>query len=42
MKKHNKYRLKILKLRDGDHKEETILFDFHPQFLVIENDILEG
>jgi hypothetical protein len=42
MKKHNKYRLKILKLRDGDHKEETIIFDFHPQFLIIENDIMEG
>ena len=41
MKKHNKYRLKVLKLRDGDHKEETILFDFHPKFLVIENDIME-
>ena len=41
MKKHNKYRLKILKLRDGDHKEETILFDFHPKFLNIENDIME-
>jgi len=42
MKKHNKYRLKVLKLRDGDHKEETILFDFHPKFLTIENDIMEG
>lgn len=42
MKKHNKYRLKILKLRDGDHKEENILFDFHPQFLVIENDVMEA
>jgi len=42
MKKHNKYRLKILKLRDGDHKEETIMFDFHPQFLVIENDIMDS
>ncbi len=41
MKKHNKYRLKVLKLRDGDHKEETILFDFHPKFLVIENDIMD-
>jgi replicative DNA helicase len=41
MKKHNKYRLKILKLRDGDHKEETILFDFHPKYLNIENDIME-
>lgn len=42
MKKHNKYRLKVLKLRDGDHKEQIILFDFHPQFLIIENDIMEG
>jgi len=42
MKKHNKYRLKILKLRDGDHKEEIILFDFNPQFLIIENDIMES
>jgi hypothetical protein len=42
MKKHNKYRLKILKLRDGDHKEETIMFDFHPQFLAIENDIMDS
>ena len=42
MKKHNKYKLKILKLRDGDHKEEMISFDFHPQFLTIENDILDS
>jgi len=42
MKKHNKYRLKILKLRDGDHKEETVLFDFHPKYLIIENDVMEG
>jgi len=42
MKKHNKYRLKILKLRDGDHKEETIMFDFHPHFLTIENDIMDN
>lgn len=42
MKKHNKYKLKILKLRDGDHKEEIISFDFHPKFLIIENDILEA
>lgn len=41
MKKHNKYRLKVLKLRDGDHKEETILFDFHPKFLTIGNDIMD-
>lgn len=42
MKKHNKYKLKILKLRDGDHKEEMISFDFHPEYLVIENDLMEG
>lgn len=42
MKKHNKYKLKILKLRDGDHKEEMISFDFHPEYLVIENDIMEN
>lgn len=28
MKKQSKYRLKILKLRDGEHKNEQILFDF--------------
>ena len=41
MKRANKYKLKILKLRDGDHKEELIGFDFHPQYLTIENDIME-
>jgi len=42
MRKNNKYRLKILKLRDGDHKGEIIGFDFHPRYLSIENDNLEG
>jgi replicative DNA helicase len=42
MKRNNKYRLKILKLRDGEHKGELILFDFNPRFLTIDNDILEG
>jgi replicative DNA helicase len=42
MRRNNKYRLKILKLRDGEHKGEMILFDFHPRFLNIENDIMEG
>lgn len=42
MRKNNKYRLKILKLRDGDHKGEIIAFDFHPRYLCIENDVLEG
>jgi replicative DNA helicase len=42
MKKENKYRLKILKLRDGEHKEEQIKFDFNTKYLTIENDTLEG
>ncbi len=42
MRRNNKYRLKILKLRDGEHKGETILFDFNTRYLTIENDILEG
>lgn len=42
MKKNNIYRLKILKLRDGEHKEEQIRFDFNPKFLTMENDVLTG
>jgi len=42
MRRDNKYRLKILKLRDGDHKGEIIGFDFHPRYLNIENDQLLG
>lgn len=42
MRRNNKYRLKILKLRDGEHKGETILFDFNTRYLTIENDIMEG
>lgn len=42
MKKENTYRLKILKLRDGEHHEEQIKFDFNPKFLVMENDVLIG
>jgi len=42
MKKENKYKLKILKLRDGEHKEEQVRFDFNTKYLTIENDILEG
>jgi hypothetical protein len=38
MKKHNKYRLKILKLRDGEFKAEQIKFDFNTQFLSMDND----
>jgi len=42
MKKENKYKLKILKLRDGEHKEEQVKFDFNTNYLTIENDVLEG
>lgn len=42
MKKENTYRLKILKLRDGEHHEEQIKFDFNTKFLKMENDILIG
>jgi replicative DNA helicase len=42
MRRDNKYRLKILKLRDGEHKGQLIKFDFNPRYLTIENDVLEG
>ena len=42
MKRENTYRLKILKLRDGEHKEEQIRFIFNPKFLSMEDDILVG
>lgn len=42
MKRENKYRIKILKLRDGEQKGELIKFDFNPRYLTIDNDILEG
>ncbi len=42
MKKENTYKLKILKLRDGEHHEEQIRFDFNPKFLTMENDVLVG
>lgn len=42
MKKNNKYRLKILKLRDGEHHEEQIGFDFSTKYLTIDNDIMIG
>ena len=42
MKRNNIYRLKILKLRDGEHKEEQIRFDFNTKFLTMENDVLVG
>ena len=42
MKKNNVYRLKILKMRDGEHKGEQIRFDFNTTFLVMENDEFVG
>jgi len=42
MKRNNIYRFKILKLRDGEHKEEQIRFDFNTKFLTMENDVLIG
>ena len=42
MKKNNVYRLKILKLRDGEHHEEQVRFDFNTKFLTMENDQLVG
>ena len=38
MKKNNLYRLKILKLRDGENAGEQIKFDFNNTYLNIEND----
>ena len=42
MKKENIYKLKILKLRDGEHHEEQIKFDFNQNYLTMDNDILLG
>lgn len=42
MKKDSTYRLKILKLRDGEHHEEQIKFDFNTKYLTMDNDILVG
>ena len=42
MKKNNLYRLKILKLRDGENAGEQISFDFNQTYLNIENDEFFG
>ena len=42
MKRNNIYRLKILKLRDGEHHEEQVRFDFNTKFLTMDNDTLVG
>lgn len=38
MQKHNVYRLKILKFRDGEHHNQEIKFNFNTNFLTMEND----
>lgn len=40
MKAEHTYRLKILKLRDGEHHGEQIKFDFNQKYLTMDNDIL--
>lgn len=42
MKKNNLYRLKILKLRDGEHKGEQIRFDFNTDYLTMDNNEFVG
>jgi replicative DNA helicase len=42
MKKNNLYRLKILKMRDGEHKGEQVRFNFDTKFLLMENDEFVG
>lgn len=42
MKKDNAYWLKILKLRDGEHHEERVKFDFNTKYLTMDNDVLLG
>ena len=42
MKKNNLYRLKILKLRNGEHKGEQVRFNFNTDFLLMENDEFVG
>ena len=38
MKRHNLYRLKLLKQRDGDFLKAQILLDLNPIYLTLEND----
>lgn len=40
MKKQNLYRLKNLKLRDGECKEAQVKFNFKPETLTMENDMI--
>ena len=42
MKKNNLYRLKILKLRDGENAGEQVKFEFNNTYLNIENDEFIG
>jgi replicative DNA helicase len=38
MKRLNLYRLKALKLRDGNFEKDQVMFDLNPKYLCIEND----
>lgn len=38
MKRMNLYKLKALKLRDGNFEKDHVMFDLDPKFLTIEND----
>ena len=40
MKRNNKYRLKLLKIRDGSFDRSNMIFDLNPKFLTLENDTI--
>ena len=42
MKRQNLYRLKVLKLRDGEYKDEQIRFNFNTNFLTMDDDEFVG
>lgn len=42
MKRMNLYKLKAMKLRDGNFEKDEVMFDMHPQYLSIENDRFTG
>ena len=39
MKRNNKYRLKLLKQRDGNFDKSMVMFDLNPRYLTIENEM---
>lgn len=42
MRKNNLYRMKILKFRDGESKNEQVRFNFNPDYLTLDNDEFIG